>query len=603
MDSLLHTQQEDWLSQSWHRSQQAGLDEQHQPEHVRLDKTQLEQRQHIANVLIKTVEQLAVPLFNQMFAGTNSRLLLTDTEGVIIGSWGQSRFEHQLTGIALESGVCWQESLKGTNAIGTALAEKRFVAVIGDQHFIRKHRFISCSASPICTPDGELQGVLDITSEQQIHSQQTQLLIQNMVQAIENSLLCQVPEGKYRVDLAFDQHLLNSGWQGIVIANQSGHIVAHNAVAARLLSESLLEPTILGCNIDHIIQAAQSSFISAQAMNNKSNDLVFRCQSIQPVKNLCSVIYSPSCPLHMGDDVIEQAWQQACKLINKDVTLLILGETGVGKGEFIKQLHQYSSRNQHPLVAVNCGALPQDLIESELFGYAPGAFTGASKEGYQGKVRQAHKGILFLDEIADMPLSAQCRLLHVLQEKEVVPVGSNEAYKVDIQIVAATHKSLAQLVELGEFRQDLYYRLNGLIVTLPPLRERQDKAELIVSIHAKHAENNQSICSHLIRLLTEYSWPGNIRELDNTLRVASLLSDDAEQLTIEHFPNNIVTQLVSNTHQNLSNTAVTKDLKSTVEDVLLETYHANQGNISKTSRMLSISRNTLYRKLKKLGIM
>lgn len=597
MHSFVDSPQHDWLEQSWRRSQQAGLDEQHAPEHVRIERDQLVQRQYQAKHLTAAVEQLAVPLFNQMFAGTNSRLILTDGEGVIIGAWGQSRFEQRLTSIALESGVCWQESLKGTNAIGTALADQRFVMVVGDQHFIRKHRFISCSAGPVFSPSGELLGVLDITSEQKVHSEQTRMLIQNMVQLIENCLLCQVPNGKIRVDVAFDKQLLNSGWQGIVIADEAGHVVAHNAVAARLLDHRQM----LGCHIDALMD---NSLKTVSRSLVPSGELVFNCQPIQKAETVprSSPVYSPSCPLHFGDSRMEQAWQQACKLINKDISLLILGETGVGKGEFVKQLHSQSQRHTGPLVAVNCGALPQDLIESELFGYAPGAFTGASKQGYQGKVRQADKGILFLDEIADMPLAAQCRLLHVLQEKEVVPIGCNQPSKVDIQIVAATHKNLDELVAQGLFRQDLYYRLNGLILTLPALRERQDCEALIAAIHRKHQTAEQHICEHLMTLLTAYHWPGNIRELDNVLRVASLLSDEAELLMLSHLPQHIAEPLLKQEAGGRAETATGKDLRTTISDTLLETYRANKGNISKTARMLGVSRNTLYRKLRKLGI-
>ncbi|MCG7588024.1 sigma-54-dependent Fis family transcriptional regulator, partial [Photobacterium sp. OFAV2-7] len=197
---------------------------------------------------------------------------------------------------------------------------------------------------------------------------------------------------------------------------------------------------------------------------------------------------------------------------------------------------------------------------------------------------------------------AQCRLLHVLQEKEVVPIGCNQPSKVDIQIVAATHKNLDELVAQGLFRQDLYYRLNGLILTLPALRERQDCEALIAAIHRKHQTVEQHICGHLMTLLTTYHWPGNIRELDNVLRVASLLSDEAELLMLSHLPQHIAEPLLKQGSGGRAETITGKDLRTTISDTLLETYRANKGNISKTARMLGVSRNTLYRKLKKLGI-
>ncbi|MDN3695954.1 sigma-54-dependent Fis family transcriptional regulator [Vibrio cortegadensis] len=593
---LNSTQQIDWLTSSWNRSSEAGLKQRRLPEDIRLAKSQVSERREIVSALISAVKEHALPLFNQMFARTDSRLILTDIEGVIIGSWGQERFKEKLTSIALETGVCWRENLKGTNAIGTAIVEAKPVSIIGDQHFIHQHRFISCSASPVFDFQGNMLGILDITSEQQIHNASTQLLVQNMVQLVENNLLCKVPNGSVRMDLALDQSLLTSGWQGIVIANEDGKIVAHNSVASQLLNNHV----ILGQPLDSVVQTYQEN----QPLTHlqEKSDLVYAVHSLKSApKSVKLATYSPSCPLHDGDDNIEHAWQQANKVINKNISLLILGETGVGKGEFVKHLHQQSDRKRSPLITVNCGALPKELIESELFGYAPGAFTGASPKGYQGKIRQADKGILFLDEIADMPLEAQCRLLHVLQEKEVVPIGSNHSTKVDIQIIAATHKNLEKLVSTGEFRQDLFYRLNGLMFTLPALHERQDKSGLIDKIHAKYSSAEQTICPHLMQLLQNHSWPGNIRELDNLIKVSALLSE-GNTLVLDDLPSHLKQLLMtaSAPHQP-SSEIKTDDLKTTVEEKLVQTFQANQGNISKTSRMLGISRNTLYRKLKNLG--
>ncbi|UTM56189.1 sigma-54-dependent Fis family transcriptional regulator [Photobacterium sp. CCB-ST2H9] len=593
MPTLASRDPADWLSESWHRCQIAGLRESQLPENIRLEHTQLDERRSDAADLIAAVEHKAVPLFNQVFAGTNSRLLLGDTEGVIIKSWGQSRFEQRLTGIALESGVCWQERLKGTNAIGNALTEKQFITVVGDQHFIRQHRFISCSAGPVFSPSGELIGVLDITSEQQVHSDQTRLFVQHMVQQVENMLLCQLPEASIRIDLACDQTLLHTGWQGILVANEQGKILAYNSVAERLLGQR----PVLGRDIDALVASRRST--------RHALPLVFQRKMMKPAQKKNSIssrqLWSPACPLHHGDDRVELAWQQACKLIDKDVNLLVLGETGVGKGEFVKQLHQHSARRHAPLVSVNCGALPQNLIESELFGYVPGAFTGASRQGQQGRIRQADQGILFLDEIAELPLSAQTRLLHVLQEKEVMPVGATQSVKVDIRIIAATHKDLAQAVSEGQFREDLYYRLNGLILCLPPLRERQDKAELIEAILLQYSDATLQICSELSDRLAGYHWPGNIRELDNMLKVAAALAEGDSILTLAHLPQHFAAQLPAATSAGQISKGV-KKLEATISGTLLETYQANHGNISRTAKILGISRNTLYRRLRKLGI-
>lgn len=583
---LQHISDNNWLSTSWIRSEQAGLKQRRRPEDIRVTPATLQDRRHQLNFLLETVTQFALPLFNQLFAHSDSRLILTDADGVIIGSWGQPKFREKLTEIALSSGACWQEKVKGTNAIGTAIVEAKPVSVIGDQHFIQHHRFISCSANPIFDHLGHLIGVLDITSEQKKHDFSTQVLVQNMVQQVENQLLNLIPQGHIRVDLACEKGLLNSGWQGIIIANEDGQILAHNQVASQLLAQQ----NVIGQSLDDIL-----------SIQSDEHPFVFKTKPLTD-KKVKSRSVTASNDLHYGDSTVEHCWQQANRVIDKDISLLILGETGVGKNEFVKALHKNSQRKTGPLVSVNCGALPKDLVESELFGYVAGAFTGANSKGYQGKIRQAHKGILFLDEIADLPLEAQSRLLHVLQDKTVLPVGSNQSVQVDTQIIAATHKDLENLVSEGLFRQDLYYRLNGLIIELPRFEERDDKQQLIENIHRRHAESEQQLCPHLLSLLLSYSWPGNLRELDSLIKVSALMAQGEETLELAHVPTHLSKKL-SQAQDVTTATEPTLKLRATVEDKLLKTYQANQGNISKTSRMLGVSRNTIYRKLKSLGIL
>ncbi|ELA9307463.1 sigma-54-dependent Fis family transcriptional regulator [Vibrio parahaemolyticus] len=583
---LQHISDNNWLSTSWIRSEQAGLKQRRRPEDIRVTPATLQDRRHQLNFLLETVTQFALPLFNQLFAHSDSRLILTDADGVIIGSWGQPKFREKLTEIALSSGACWQEKVKGTNAIGTAIIEAKPVSVIGDQHFIQHHRFISCSANPIFDHLGHLIGVLDITSEQKKHDFSTQVLVQSMVQQVENQLLNLIPQGHIRVDLACEKGLLNSGWQGIIIANEDGQILAHNQVASQLLAQK----NVIGQSLDDIL-----------SIQSADHPFVFKTKPLTD-KKVKSRSVTASNDLHYGDSTVEHCWQQANRVIDKDISLLILGETGVGKNEFVKALHKNSQRKTGPLVSVNCGALPKDLVESELFGYVAGAFTGANSKGYQGKIRQAHKGILFLDEIADLPLEAQSRLLHVLQDKTVLPVGSNQSVQVDTQIIAATHKDLDSLVSDGLFRQDLYYRLNGLIIELPRFEERDDKQQLIENIHRRHAESEQQLCPHLLSLLLSYSWPGNLRELDSLIKVSALMAQGEETLDLAHVPTHLSKKL-SQAQDVKTAAEPTLKLRATVEDKLLKTYQANQGNISKTSRMLGVSRNTIYRKLKSLGIL
>ncbi|MDC5819317.1 sigma-54-dependent Fis family transcriptional regulator [Vibrio europaeus] len=582
---LQTTQSGDWLASSWQRSSNAGLRQIKKPDDINVSNALLKERRYNAQGVIEAVKQCALPLFNQVMSRSESRLILTDSEGVILASWGQEKFREKLMSIALESGTCWQEKWKGTNAIGTALFEQKAVSIIGEQHFIKQHRFISCSASPLFNHLGELVGILDITSEQAKHDVTTQLLVQNMVQLVENYMLTQIPEGSLQINLAHNESVLKSGWQGIVIADENGHVVAHNQVATQLIDQA----SLVGEHFENLLR---------QPLQNQ---FVFEKKSIGKSPSAKKWISAAS-DLHYGDNKIEQAWQQANKVMGCDISLLILGETGVGKGEFVKALHKHSSRRSEPLVTVNCGALPKDLMESELFGHAPGAFTGANKQGYSGRIRQADKGILFLDEIGEMPLEAQCRLLSVLQDKVVMPVGSAQSHHVDIQVIAATHQDLNLLVSQGKFRQDLYYRLNGLVVTLPSLYERQDKLALIHAIHNKYQQNNQMLSSELTSALMNYRWPGNLRELDNLVKVACLIASDTHEIGIEQLPAHF-SQPLQGLQPSAKDDEEVSNLKSTLNATLIDTYHTHNGNVSKVSRALGISRNTVYRKLKALGLM
>lgn len=200
-----------------------------------------------------------------------------------------------------------------------------------------------------------------------------------------------------------------------------------------------------------------------------------------------------------------------------------------------------------------------------------------------------------------MPLEAQCRLLTVLQDKVVMPVGETNNYRVDIQVISATHQNLQQLVEQGKFREDLYYRLNGLVVTLPPLRERQDKESLIQAIFAKYKQGYQSISPALMEGLLSYHWKGNLRELDNLLKVTALIANEQDELTTEHIPQHFAQPLMS--HAKTIDDRQEADLNTTLNQTLITAYQSHKGNISKVSRVLGVSRNTVYRKLKALGLL
>ena len=582
-----------WLADSWRRSEGAGLSET-RPGELKLSRVELDERCERHRQLIALVESEALPLFTRLMAHTDSRLILSDAEGFVLRHWGLSRYSDRLANVALDCGVNWLEEHKGTNAIGTALKAKEALSVVGEQHFCRPHRFMSCTASPIFSPSGELIGALDITSERLKHNQQTLLLISSLAQQVETALLCALPGGRFRVDLAASRQLLSSGWQGILIADDDGRLLGLNPMARQYLggaSPGMALGELLGDDWQ-----AQQALCPRGELHLATSAIGEGALSIQT--NKASSVHGIK-PLRFHDPQLETAWQQARKVISRKIPLLVQGETGVGKEHFVRQLYQ-DSRLDGELVAVNCAALPAELIEAELFGYQGGAFTGASRQGHLGKVRQADGGFLFLDEIGELPLAAQGRLLRVLQEREVTPVGGLKSHQVDIQVVAATHMDLAAMVRDGRFREDLYFRLNGLQVSLPPLRQRADKSRLIHKLHRQYRVNppggEQRLCPQLLALLETYGWPGNLRELDNLMQVACLMAEGERELCQAHLSEaHRRVLLQSHIVQAPSESSLKAELDGRIQTTLSEC----DGNISEAARRLGVSRNLIYRSLKR----
>jgi transcriptional regulator with PAS, ATPase and Fis domain len=281
----------------------------------------------------------------------------------------------------------------------------------------------------------------------------------------------------------------------------------------------------------------------------------------------------------------------AQKAAQVDFPVMILGESGTGKELFAQMIHQTGPRAQEPFVAVNCSSISENLIESELFGYEGGAFTGAQREGRIGKFEAARKGTIFLDEIGDMSLRAQAALLRVLQEKVVTPVGSNQSRPVHARVVAATHRNLPEEVKAGRFRADLYYRLKGVLVELPPLRKRSDILELAENQIKQIAPDRPiTLTKEAKAMLTSYFWPGNVRELQGVLIQATFLTDD-DEIDCEHI------QLEGLEEGPPSPETGMMSLRETECQAIKKALYASGGNVSQAAKLLQIGRNTLYRKM------
>ena len=304
----------------------------------------------------------------------------------------------------------------------------------------------------------------------------------------------------------------------------------------------------------------------------------------------------------VGKDArIREAKRVAEKYARTDAAVLIVGATGTGKELFAHAVHLASKRKKGPFVCVNCAAIPKDLLESELFGYETGAFTGARQKGKTGKIELAHKGTLFLDEIGDIPVAAQSKLLRVLETRHIEKLGGLKTVEVDFRLVAATNRDLRAMMDRNEFREDLFYRLNTMIVEIPTLSERTDDIPGLVN-HFLSSKPGIRVSKAAITALRNYPWPGNVRELKNVVERAVSLAD-GDLIDLEHLPHEVRTSKSKcRQPQQAAFKPLSEELACYEKEILVEALNLNRGNMAKTARLLGVSRSTLYEKCKAHGI-
>lgn len=490
------------LMQSWKRSASFGVDKDHAEVEL-LSTGELEERKEQLNELFQSassiIENLAIQLKNSPFI-----VIVSDPDGYIVSTWGDSPFTDKAKKVWLDCGANWHERVKGTNAIGTSLIEKKSLCVIGDEHYVRENVFLACYASPLYSATGELIGILDVSGDSRFHHSHTMGMVMSTAQACQSNLLLNSVHRELVLSLKEMDHLTKGHAQPLISINEEGVITRINQQAATLFNER--PESCIGKPLTYWLDAeTATSLLSMREtaplpIKMKDDSHQRREWIVTPIKDERQKLYrivmtlaerseqhraqlsdrkksSSSSDIVTSCPKVQRVYQLAMNVAKTNATILIRGETGTGKEVIAKEIHRLSER-RGPLVVVNCGAIPEQLLESELFGYEKGAFTGASKDGFKGKFRAAEGGTLFLDEIGEMPLSSQVALLRVLEEKRVTPVGSNESIPVDVRIIAATNRHLVKEIEAKRFRADLYYRLCELEIVLPPLRERADLLEL-----------------------------------------------------------------------------------------------------------------------------
>lgn len=627
------------LDKSRQRSLHHGLSPHEKPDYSRISRVQLQEALDENRFLFQHAAPIMENLHGQI-ANTHSMVLLTCARGTILHSLGDHDFLEKASRVALIPGIDWSERSRGTNAIGTALNEEEALTIHGGQHYMSINHSLTCSCAPIFDPYGKVVGALDVTGDHRSYHMHTLALVKMSAQMIENQMFAASFPKSVRIHFHSRAEFLGTLVEGIAVFSLDGRFIAANRSAQFQLGLSF--NALQAYTFSSLFQESLSKIFDSLSSTDKSPQQLYLSNGLKvyyrpDIKN--SAIWThphfseikipkgdsqlpissnplPSLEaLDTGDSAFSLLLQKLKKIIDKDIPILIQGETGTGKDLLANALHQASARARKPFVAVNCASIPDTLIEAELFGYEEGAFTGARKKGSIGKILQANGGTLFLDEIGDMPRHLQARLLRVLQEKKVSPLGAGKEVSIDIKVISATHKNLKEMIPHGDFREDLYYRLNGIVVRLPALRERTDFEYIAKKIVAELSDRTPSlrISYAVMAMLKGYAWPGNIRQLHNLLRTAVVMASDDAEIGLEHLPDDFVEDQQNNflsekyQIQNIIQNSLTeKEIpNSTPECKRLEdmTLHAmekmlvlHKGNVSAAAKALGVSRNTIYRK-------
>ncbi|WP_353893946.1 sigma 54-interacting transcriptional regulator [Proteinivorax hydrogeniformans] len=582
----------------------------------------------------KSFIKLSQPFISKLYdfvKGSNFFTILTDENGCILNVAGDEKILSEAFSLKITPGAYMDEENIGTNAISLALTEKKPIQLSGEAHFISAYHRWTCSAAPIKNSKGQIIGVLNLTGYSDLLHPHTLGMVAAAANAIEKILEVKSSNAKLKNMKIFLDTMLDSIPSGIITSDLQGNIKTLNKYATELFGYDYLEMQKMNVSDlfgdwDKVIKSVKGkeSFLDEDVyVNARRNllqlnlsvhpildhkqqlkDVVYVFNEVKKVRKLANKIMGRQA-IYTFDKIIGtnrtfiETIEFAKKIADSRSTILLMGESGTGKEVFAQSIHNYSDRSKESFVAINCGAIPKNLIESELFGYEEGAFTGAKRSGHPGKFEIADGGTIFLDEIGEMPLDMQTRLLRVIEEGTVSRVGSTKEVVVNVRIIAATNKNLSEEVKKGNFRKDLYYRLNVLPLRLTPLRERKEDIPLLIDYFMgkkskKLNKKKLEISSDNMKKLLSYNWPGNIRELENFVELI---------LNTEKIPD-----FTSIDNTKIESTTLLQGAKEerTLEEMeklhIIKTLKRYQGNITNSAKSLGIGRNTLYRKINKHGI-
>ncbi|HDR7659911.1 MULTISPECIES: sigma-54-dependent Fis family transcriptional regulator [Bacillus] len=585
------------ISESWHRCKQANVNPHMNKGQKILSSNIFQDQKKKSEIFL----DIAIPQLQNMRKTIDElqmMALLIDPDGYVLSLSGNQQTLKRAKHINFIEGVKWTEAAVGTNAIGTALQIEEAIMISGTEHYSVASHSWSCAAAPIHNDDGKLIGVLDFSCPIEFSHPYMLGMVTSIAHAIERECSIRVHQNELHLIHRF-LDVIDSDEQVVICNHRDVIVSASKKVRERVSNWSRMK-------LEDLMQHGLKPKLEVPVYSN--DRMIGKCIYVQENKqgNLFSTspfINGITFPGVIGTSNAFQHTLEEIKLVSPtDASVYVCGETGVGKEYVARAIHENSPRKNGPFIAVNCGSLPKELMESELFGYAEGAFTGARRQGYKGKFEQADGGTIFLDEIGEVPPEMQVALLRVLQERTVTPIGSSKEVPVNIRIITATHKDLLRLVEEGKFRQDLYYRLHVYPLYVPSLIERKEDIPYFIQDFCERKNWNvvfpKSICNQFL----QHKWPGNIRELLNVLERIYILSQGRE--ICEKQISFLLQTMMGNPHQLAlqaeNKTEHTLNFREKIQrDSMIEALEKTNGNVSLAAKLLDVPRSTFYKRMQK----
>jgi len=589
------------ISSSWKRCFDIGLDPLGSPEQIQIGASELSSRRE-ENDKLRRLATLEMENLHHQIAGSNFIILFADREGVILDRILDGS-THAYNSRWTLPGFIWEERMNGTNALGLVAKTRKPAVVHGEEHYFKAYANLTCAAAPIFGGKGELAGIIDATSDCRSRQLHTLALVRMSCITIENGLF----RDRNKTHLIFELHnrpeFLGTLQSALLAFDEEGFLKDSNGRSRLYLQDF---SSIENLHFDQIFRVPFREFLDRlpKAGSSYLTDTDGSSFAIRPFNHHARKLRAKrtfigdlrkqmhSVTMICEDPAVKSAMHMVKRAVELNVPILIRGETGTGKELMARYAHAVSNR-KGKFVAVNCAALPETLVESELFGHEDGAFTGAAKGGSKGLVGQANEGTLFLDEIGAMSAEAQAKLLRFLDRMEIRPVGNSTEIALDIQLISATNTDLKGRKGEPGFRPDLLYRINTMEICLPPLSKRQDLHEIITAI-LDTLQHPLKLEPDAMRFLKSYGWPGNIRELKGAL---TRLFITCEKGTVRLAD---VQKIISPGYDDVRRETRAGNLEDQELEIVISAYEEQKGNISAVSRQLGISRNTVYKKLKKI---